>query len=100
MIAVYPCKRAEGSAILGASLQVVRTDRRFLVVHLPRRGRDLTPTLIAEFGPGRLRTRPEPPPKRHRHRADVVFPDGSWLALQSDSPQQALLLRHLLGAPV
>lgn len=99
VIAVYPCKRAEGSAILGASLQFVRTDRRILVVHLPRRSKDAAPTLIAQFGPGQLRNRPEPPPKRQKHRADIVFPDGSWLALQADMPQQADLLRHVLGAP-
>ncbi|MBR7824700.1 hypothetical protein KDK95_00140 [Actinospica sp. MGRD01-02] len=98
VIAVYPCKRAEGSAILGASLQFVRTDRRLLVAHLPRRSKSPTPTLIAQFGPGQLRNRPEPPPKRQKHRADLVFPDGSWLALQADTPQQADLLRQVLGA--
>jgi hypothetical protein len=98
VIAVHPCKRAEGSAILGASLQFVRTDRRILVVHLPRRSKNPTPTLIAQFAPGQLRNRPEPPPKRQKHRTDVVFPDGSWLALQAETPQQADLLRHVLDA--
>jgi hypothetical protein len=97
VIAVYPCKRAEGSTILGASLQLVHTDRRILIVHLPRRGSDPTATLIAQFIPGQLRNRPEPPPKRQKHRADVVFPDGSWLALQADTPQQADLVRRVLG---
>jgi hypothetical protein len=97
VIAVYPCKDAEGSPILGASLQFVRTDRRILVIHLPQRGKNPVPALIAEFGPGQLRNRPEPPPKRQKQRADLVFPDGSWLALQADTPQQADLLRHILG---
>lgn len=98
IIAVYPLKRAEGAGILGASLQIAVTDRRVLVVYLPKRASKLPAGVLAEYGPGQLRNRPEPPPKRQKHRADLVFPDGSWIAFQADSPQQADLLRHVLSA--
>ncbi len=98
IIAVYPLKRAEGAGILGASLQIAVTDRRVLVVYLPKRASKLPAGVLAEYGPGQLRNRPEPPPKRQKHRADLVFPDGSWIAFQADSPQQADLLRHILSA--
>ena len=97
IIAVYPLTSAEGAGILGASLQIAVTDRRIHIVHLPQRKSKLPASAVAEYGPGQLRNRPEPPPKRQKHRADVVFPDGSWLALQADSPQQADLLRHILS---
>lgn len=98
IVAVYPLKRAEGAGILGASLQIAVTTRRSLVVYLPRRASKLPAGVLAEFVPGQLRNRPEPPPKRQKHRVDLVFPDGSWIAFQADSPQQADLLRHVLSA--
>lgn len=97
IIAAYPLKCAEGAGILGASLQFAFTDRRTLVVYLPRRASKLPAGVLAEYGPGQLRNRAEPPPKRRRYRADLVFPDGSWIALQADSPQHADLMRHVLG---
>jgi hypothetical protein len=98
IIAAYPVKYAPGRGLLGTSLQFAVTDRRILVVYLPRRASKLPAGVLAEYGPGQLHNRPEPPPKRQKHRADLVFPDGSWIALQADSPQQADLLRHILSA--
>lgn len=100
IITVYPLKRAEGAGILGASLEIAVTDRRTLVAFLPRRASKQPPGMVSEYNHGQLRNRAEPPPKRQKHRADVVFPDGSWIAFQADSPEQADLLRRLLGAPV
>lgn len=97
IIAVYPLTSAEEAGILGASLQIAITNRRILIVYLPRRKSKLPAGAVAEYSPGQLRNRPEPPPKRRKHRADVVFPDGSWLSFQADSPGQADLLRHLLA---
>jgi hypothetical protein len=100
IIVVDPLKWAEGST-LGASLEIAVTDRRTLVVFMPRRRTSkLSPGVVAEYSPGQLRNRAEPPPKRQKHRVDVVFPDGSWIAFQAESPEQSDLLRRLLGAPV
>jgi len=98
IIAAYPVKHVPGGGLLGTSLQFAVTDRRILVVYLPRRASKVPAGVIAEYGPGQLRNRPEPPPRRQKHRADLVFPDGSWIALQADSPQQADLLRHIFSA--
>ena len=97
IIAAYPVKYVADTGLLGTSLRITITDQRILVIYLPRRTSKLPAGVVAEYGPGQLRNRPEPPPKRRKHRADVVFPDGSWLALQADSPQQADLLRHILS---
>ena len=97
IIAIYPLKRAEGAGILGASLQLAVTDRRTLIVYLPRRASKLPAGVVAEYSPGQLHNRPEPP-KRQKNRADIVFPDGSWIAVRSDEPGQADLLRHILSA--
>ncbi len=95
IIAVYPLTCAEGAGILGASLQIAITDRRILIVPLPQRKSKPPAGVVAEYG--QLRNRPEPPPKRRKHRTDLAFPDGSWLALQAEAPEQADLLRHLLA---
>jgi hypothetical protein len=99
IIAIYPLKRAEGSTILGASLVIAVTDLRTMVVFLPRRAAKLPPGVIAEFAPHQLRNRAEARPKKQKHRTDVVFPDGSWIAFQTGSPQQADVLRQFLGTP-
>lgn len=100
IIAVYPLTCAEGANILGASLQIAITDRRILIVHLPQNRSKLPAGVVAEYAPGQLRNRPEPPPKRRKYRADVTFPDGSWVAFQCKAPEQADLLRRLLDAAI
>lgn len=100
IIAAYPVKRVPGGGLLGTSLQFAVTDRRALIVYLPRRASKLPAGVIAEYGPGQLRNRPEPPPKRQKNRADLAFPDGSWIAVQAETPQHADLLRQILSAAV
>ncbi|MBS2964231.1 hypothetical protein KGA66_14320 [Actinocrinis puniceicyclus] len=79
------------------ALLIAATDRRLLVTSRPGRFSKPHAAVIAEYTPGQLRNRPKPPPERRKSRADVAFPDASWITFFADKPEQADLLRRILA---
>ncbi|MFF8367759.1 hypothetical protein ACF05W_02845 [Streptomyces lydicus] len=77
-------------------LALVFTDQRLLLLSRPGQPEREAAQLLGEVPAGRFARRGTPPPARHPRRADIAFPDGSWLALEPDDRRQGPLLRELL----
>ncbi|MYU52764.1 MULTISPECIES: hypothetical protein [Streptomyces] len=78
-------------------LALAFTDQRLLLLSNPAEPDRRAAELFGEVPRGQFTRRREPPPPRHKGRADIAFTDGSWLALASDDRREGALLAGLLA---
>jgi prepilin-type processing-associated H-X9-DG protein len=79
-------------------LALAFTDQRLLLLSDPAMPDQHAAELLGEVPRGQYALRREPPPPRHKGRADIAFADGSWLALKADDLREGPLLGRLLSA--